>query len=380
MKLRKLMAGLAGIALALSMAACSQERPTDTPSSTGSDASSAPAATGGELIGIAMPTKALERWNIDGTNLATVLEGMGYTTTLQYADNEIDQQISQIQNMINQGAKVLVIASIDGSSLTTVLQEAADKGIAVIAYDRLLHDTENVDYYVTFDNGLVGTMQGEYIEKALDLKNAAGPFNLEPFAGSPDDSNAGFFFAGAWDVLSPYVASGKLVVPSGKAPASNDDWQSIGIQKWDSATAQSEMQNRLNSFYTGGTKVDVVLSPNDSLALGIAQALESAGYAPGSDWPILTGQDADLANTKNILDGKQSMSVWKDFFALGDQAAKMVDQIVKGQTVDVNDTSTYDNGVKNVPTYQLMPMVVDADNVESALVDSGFYTAAQLGL
>ncbi|MFS0703835.1 multiple monosaccharide ABC transporter substrate-binding protein [Cellulomonas sp. 179-A 9B4 NHS] len=357
-----------------SLAACSQERDSG---SDGGDASAAPEET---LVGISMPTKSLERWNRDGAHLDELLQGASYETTLQYADNKVDQQITQLENMINQGADVLVIAPIDGTTLGPVLEQAASQDITVIAYDRLINDSENVDYYATFDNYEVGKMQGEYIVEQLDLENAAGPFNLEPFAGSPDDNNAKFFFSGAWDVLKPFVDEGKLVVPSGKAPASNDDWQSIGIQGWGSDSAQAEMENRLNSFYGGGQQVDVILSPNDSLALGIAQALAGNGYAPGPDYPVLTGQDADLANVQNMLAGKQSMTVWKDTRTLGDQVAKMVGQIIEGDEVQVNDEETYDNGVKVVPTYLLPPVVVTPDTVESSLVDSEFYTADDLGL
>ncbi|MBO3088580.1 multiple monosaccharide ABC transporter substrate-binding protein [Cellulomonas dongxiuzhuiae] len=356
-----------------SMAACSTEREAE-PESTGGAA-----AAEDTVVGIAMPTKSLERWNRDGAHLEGLLQDAGYETSLQYADNKVDQQITQLENMINQGADVLVIAPIDDTALAPTLQQAADADITVIAYDRLLLGTPNVDYYATFDNYGVGTMQGEFIVEALDLENAAGPFNLEPFAGSPDDNNAKFFFAGAWDVLSPYVESGKLVVPSGKQPATNDDWQSIGIQGWSSDTAQSEMENRLNSFYAGGAKVDVVLSPNDSLALGIAQALEGNGYAPGDGYPVLTGQDADQANVLNMIAGKQSMSVWKDTRALGDQVATMIEQIVAGEDVEVNDEETYDNGEKTVPTYLLQPQVITPDTVE-VLVDSEFYSADDLGL
>jgi len=374
MKLRKLAAAAIGAALAIGLTACGSQTRDDTNASNGAGSSE------GGLIGIAMPTKSLERWNNDGANLEAKLAELGYTTTLQYADNKVDQQISQIQNMINQKPKVLVIASIDGTALGPVLQTAADAGIKIIAYDRLINGTPNVDYYATFDNYKVGQLQGQYIETQLGLKDGKGPFNLEPFAGSPDDNNAKFFFAGAWDVLKPYVDKGQLVVPSGKAPANDDAWQSIGIQAWASATAQSEMQNRLNSFYTGDTKVDVVLSPNDSLALGIEQALESAGYKPGTDWPIVTGQDADLANVKNMLADKQAMTVWKDTRTLGNQVATMVDQIVKGTTVDVNNTKDYNNEVKFVPSYLLDPEVVVKDTVESILVGKGYYTKDQLGL
>ncbi|MDR0959503.1 MAG: sugar-binding protein [Propionibacteriaceae bacterium] len=370
----------AGAALALSMTACSSSR--DTTTEPGDDSSASTATSGGDLIGISMPTQSLERWNKDGAHLDDLLKQDGYETIVQFADNKPDQQISQIQNMINSGASVLVIAAIDGTTLSTVLEQAASQDITIIAYDRLINDTENVDYYATFDNYEVGQLQGNYIVDQLNLDDPAttGPFNLEPFAGSPDDNNARFFFSGAWDVLKPYVDSGKFVCPSNKCPASNDDWTQIGIQGWTTATAQSEMQNRLNSFYTGGAKVDVVLSPNDSLALGIEQALDGAGYTPGVDWPIVTGQDADEANVKNMLIDKQSMTVWKDTRTLGDQVAKMVDEIMTGAEVSVNDTETYDNGVKVVPTYLLPPQTVTKDTIESTLVQSGYYTADQLGI
>ena len=219
-----------------------------------------------------------------------------------------------------------------------------------------------------------------YIEEALGLADGAGPFNIEPFAGSPDDNNAKFFFAGAWDVLLPYVESGQLVSPSGKAPANNDGWQAIGIQGWGSEDAQDEMTNRLNSFYADGTKLDVVLSPNDSLALGIAQALEGAGYTPGDDYPVLTGQDGDQANVNNIIAGKQSMTVWKDTRTLAAQVAAMVEQIVSGADVEVNDEATYDNGVKVVPTFLIPPVVVTVDNIEEELIGSGFYSEGDLDL
>lgn len=360
-----------------SLGACSSARE---PEPAGSDGGAA--AEGDTTIGIAMPTRSLERWNKDGSNLEGLLQEAGYETSLQYADNEVDQQITQIQNMINGGADVLVVAAIDGTALAPVLADAKSKDITVIAYDRLINGTPDVDYYATFDNYQVGQEQGKFIEEQLGLADGAGPFNLEPFAGSPDDNNAKFFFSGAWDVLLPYVESGQLVVPSGKSPASNEEWQSIGILGWGSDDAQAEMENRLNSFYSGGTEVDVVLSPNDSLALGIAQALESAGYTPGEggNWPILTGQDADEANVKNMIAGKQSMTVWKDTRTLAEQVATMVDQIVKGETVEVNDEETYDNGEKVVPTYLLPPQPVTPDTIEQNLVESGYFTAEQLGL
>jgi len=374
---RKLLAIAGSASLILGMAACSSER--ETPAATKPAAGSDAPKADGTLIGVAMPTRSLERWNNDGAHVESLLKEAGYDVSLQYADNKVEQQIQQLETMINQGAKVLVVASIDGTALSNVLEDAASKGIKVIAYDRLINGTDAVDYYATFDNYQVGQLQGKFIEEQLELATTTEKFNLEPFAGSPDDNNAKFFFSGAWDVLLPYVEDGKLVVPSGKDPKSNDEWTKIGIQGWESAKAQAEMDNRLNSFY-GDKKVDVVLSPNDSLALGIEMSLESNGYKPGAEWPLVTGQDADKANVINMLADKQAMTVWKDTRTLGTQVAKMVDQIVKGETVEVNDTDTYDNGKKVVPSFLLPPQVVTKDTVQKDLVDSGFYKASDIGL
>jgi putative multiple sugar transport system substrate-binding protein len=372
MGIRKSLAIAAGMSIALAgLAACGAEReesPTDT-------TETATAAEAGGLIGITMPTVSLERWNNDGAQLKEELEALGYETSLEYADNKNELQIQQIENQINDGAKVLVIASIDGSALGPTVAKAKEAGAVVIGYDRLLLETSDIDYYATFDNYKVGQLQGEYIKEQLKLDTEAGPFNLEPFAGSPDDNNAGLFFEGAWDVLKPYVDEGKLVIQSESGKKAMSNWQDIGILEWKSATAQSEMENRLNAFYQD-KKVDVVLSPNDSLALGIAQALEGAGYVVGTDWPVLTGQDGDVANVQNILDGKQSMTVWKDTRELAAQVAVMVDQVVTGGDVDVN--TAYDNGTTQVPAYHLEPKVVTADTVESDLVGSGFITADKL--
>lgn len=373
MSATKKLLGLAVVGgLALGLTAC--DAPAD-PAATGE----AGAAVEVESVGISMPTRELERWINDGAQLQSKLDEAGFTTDLQYAENDPDTQISQIQNQIASGVDVIVVAAIDGSVLAPVLQDAADEGITIIAYDRLINDTENVDYYATFDNYAVGKLQGEYIVDTLDLENQPGPFYLEPFAGSPDDNNAKFFFSGAWDVLKPYIDEGKLVVASGKAPASNDDWASVGIQGWESAGAQNEMENRLASNYSD-KKVDVVLSPNDSLAQGIAEALVSSGYTPGAEWPILTGQDADKASVVNILADKQSMTVWKDTRLLGDQVFAMIESLKAGTDVEVNDTESYDNGVKVVPSYLLDPEVVTKDTVQTKLIDSGFLKASDVGL
>ena len=331
-------------------------------------------------VGISMPTRSLERWINDGEGLQKQLKDAGYSADLQYADDKSDTQISQIQNQIASGVDILVIAAIDGELLAPVLEEAAAQDIKVIAYDRLINGSENVDYYATFDNYKVGQLQGEYIVEKLDLENAEGPFNLEPFAGSPDDNNAKFFFAGAWDVLLPYVESGKLVVPSGKSPKSVDDWKSIGILGWKSESAQAELDNRIASFYSDDEKIDVVLSPNDSLAQGITASLSSAGYKAGEDWPILTGQDGDKASVYNILNDQQSMTVWKDTRELGKTVFGMIEAVLAGDEPEINDTKTYDNGKKVVPSYLLAPEVVVKEDVQTKLIDSGFLKPADVGL
>ncbi|MCL2803547.1 MAG: sugar-binding protein [Micrococcales bacterium] len=367
MSLKKITAVTAGLTLAMAaLVACGN-----------SDDTGGGGGGGEALIGITMPDRALERWNRDGSKLQEELEAMGYKTDLQYAENSPETQVSQLENQINAGAKVLVVASIDSEALGPILATAADKGITIIAYDRLLMKTPNVDYYATFDNAGVGQLQGEFLRDALDLDNRTDPVNFESFAGSDDDNNAGLFFGGAWDVLQPYFDEGKLVCQSGKCPATKDKWMDVSIHGWVSADAQTEMQTRLNSFYTD-KKVEAILSPNDSLAFGIAAALDGAGYQPGVDWPLLTGQDGDEANVKNIIAGKQSMTVFKDTRLLATAVAKMVDQIVKGDSVETN--TTYNNDVQEVPTMQLDPQVVTEDTVQAIMVDSGFFTPEQLGL
>ena len=323
-------------------------------------------------IGISMPTKSSARWIADGDNMVKVLKERGYKTDLQYAEDDIPNQLAQIENMITKGAKVLVIASIDGTTLSRVLQSAADKGVKVIAYDRLIKGSKNVDYYATFDNFQVGVLQATSLVDKLGLKQGKGPFNIELFGGSPDDNNAFFFYDGAMSVLQPYLDSGKLVCHSGQTKM-----EQIGILAWKSEDAQARMDNLISRSYTD-KKLDAVLSPNDSLAYGISASLENNGYIPGKDWPIITGQDCDRANVKNMIAGKQSMSVFKDTRALATKVAEMVDDIIQGKQPEVNDTKTYDNGMKVVPSYLLEPVFADVNNYKELLLDSGYYKEEDL--
>jgi putative multiple sugar transport system substrate-binding protein len=346
--------------------------------SAGCGRSTTPEATpsGGQhtgTVGIAMPTKSSERWVADGNNMSEQFKKLGYDTDLQYGDDVVQNQVSQIENMITKGVKVLVIAPIDASSLTDILQRAADAKIPVVSYDRLIRGTANVNYYATFDNFKVGVLQANYIVDKLGLAQGKGPFNIEVFAGSPDDNNATFFFNGAMSVLKPYLDSGKLVVKSGQT-----SFDQVATLRWDGGLAQSRMDNLLSKAYTSG-RVDAVLSPYDGMSVGIISALKSSGYGtPANPLPIVTGQDAELASVKSIIAGEQTQTVFKDTRELAKAAVQMADSLLTGGTPEVNDTKTYDNGVKVVPAFLLDPVSVDKTNYQKVLIDSGYYTQAQL--
>jgi putative multiple sugar transport system substrate-binding protein len=324
-------------------------------------------------IGIAMPTKSSQRWIADGDNMVKAFKALGYNTDLQYADDEIPVQLSQVENMVTKGVKALVIASIDGSTLSSTLQKAAEKGVKVVAYDRLIRGSKNVDYYATFDNFQVGVLQANSIVDKLGLKQGKGPFNLEVFAGSPDDNNSGFFYDGAMSVLKPYLDSGKLVVRSKQLGA-----MKVGILRWDGSVAQARMDNLLSAYY-GKEKLHAVLAPADILSIGIISSLKGVGYGtPSQPMPVITGQDADLPSVKAILRGDQTSTVFKDTRQLAKVTADLVDAALSGRTPQVNDTKTYNNGVKVVPSYLLKPVAVDASNVKAVLIDSGYYKESQL--
>ena len=322
------------------------------------------------LVGVAMPTKDLQRWIQDGANMKEQLEKAGYEVDLQYASNDVQTQVSQVENMISNGCELLVIASIDGSSLGEPLGQAKEAGIPVISYDRLLMNSDAVSYYATFDNYKVGQKQGEYIVEALGLETNDGPFNIELFSGDPADNNCNFFFGGAMDVLQPYIDSGKLVVKSGQTA-----FEQVATANWDSEKSQNRMDTIIAGNYSDGTTRHAVMCSNDSTALGVENALASS-YT--GEYPIITGQDCDIANTKNMIAGKQAMSVFKDTRTLASQVVKMVDAVMKGGEAEVNDTKSYDNGTGIIPTYLCEPVVVTVDNYKEMLLDSGYYTEDQL--
>jgi putative multiple sugar transport system substrate-binding protein len=335
----------------------------------------------GALIGVTMPTRSSERWISDGKYVQEQLEALGYKVDLQYAEDKIPTQTQQLDNQITKGAKLLIIASIDGTAITTQLESAKANNIPVIAYDRLIRKSPNVDYYATFDNDKVGVQQATSLLTGLKVLNAdgskgsaKGPFNIELFAGSPDDNNATFFFNGAMSVLKPYLDDGTLVVKSKQT-----DFKKVAILRWQAKTAQDRMENLLTSTYRDGAKVDGVLSPYDGLSIGILSALKSNGYGTAAQkYPIVTGQDAEQASVKSIIANEQYSTIYKDTRQLAATTVKMADAVLKGEKPETNNTTDYDNGVKVVPSMLLQSVIVDKTNYKKELVDSGYYTEAQL--
>ncbi|MFG6443839.1 multiple monosaccharide ABC transporter substrate-binding protein [Microbacterium sp. P07] len=337
---------------------------------------------GGGLIGVAMPTRSSERWIQDGDAVKAALEEQGYTVDLQYAEDDIPTQVSQIENMITKGAEALIVASIDGTTLTEVLDTAADSDIPVIAYDRLLRDTDSVSYYASFDNFLVGQQQAWSVLNGLGLTELdgtpiegapAGPFNIELFAGSLDDNNAFFFFNGAMDVLQPLIDDGTLVVKSGQT-----EIEQVATLRWEGEAAQSRMEDIVTANYSDGSTVNAILSPYDGISRGIISALTDAGYSVGEEWPIISGQDAEIDSVKAINSGEQYATIFKDTRELADVAVDMAVALLNDEEPETNNTTDYDNGVKVVPSFLLDPVIVVKDNINEVLVDSGYWTEEEV--
>ena len=327
------------------------------------------------LVGVAMPTQSSERWINDAANMKANLEKLGYAVDIQFAEDDVQTQVSQIENFIAKGVKCLVVASVDSQALVNVLDQAKNNGIPVIAYDRLLMDTDSVSYYATFDNKGVGTKIAEYIVKAKKLETAKQEnrsYTIEFFMGSPDDNNALFLYNGIMEVLQPYLDNGVLVCKTGRT-----SFQDTCILRWSQETAQQWAENYLSGYYNN-QKLDIACSAFDGFSYGIRSALEASGYKVGEDWPLISGQDADLMAIKNIISGHQTMTIFKDTRILAEKCAGMVDAVLKGGEPEINDTTQYNNNVKVVPTYLCEPIAVDKDNYQSIIVDSGYYTKEQL--
>ncbi|CAN2227447.1 XylF ABC-type xylose transport system, periplasmic component [Candidatus Nanopelagicaceae bacterium] len=335
------------------------------------------------LIGVAMPTQSSTRWISDGKSIKAALEKDGYSVDLQYAEDDIPTQVSQLEAMLTKGAKALIIASIDGEQLTDVLAKAKSKNVPVIAYDRLIRKSANVDYYATFDNFKVGVQQATSLLVGLgvfkseastkaDGPKAKGPFNVELFAGSPDDNNATFFFNGAMSVLNPLIKSKVIVVKSGQTA-----FTKVATLRWDGAVAQKRMEDILVSSYAKA-KVNGVLSPYDGLSRGIIAALTDGGYTTKT-MPIITGQDAEVLSVKAMIKGDQYSTIFKDTRELAKVAVSMAEALLAGKKPTVNDTKTYNNGVKVVPSFLLTPYIVTTKNYKKVLIDSGYIKASDLG-
>jgi putative multiple sugar transport system substrate-binding protein len=363
--MRKILAVTAIAAMALTMSSCG--RSTDTAAKT--DIASGTKGT----IGVAMPTKTSQRWIKDGDAMKSQLEAAGYKVNLVYANDDIPTQVTQVNDMVTKKNQVLVVASIDGTALAGALKQAKEAGIPVIAYDRLLRSTNAVDYYTTFDNLKVGELQAQSLVDGLKASGAAAPWNVELFAGSPDDNNATFFFNGAMKVLQPLIDSKQIVIRSGET-----DFKTVATLRWDAAVAKRRMENVLTKSYSS-SDVQGVLAPYDGLSRGIIAALKGSGYGRGGKLlPVITGQDAEIESVKSILAGEQYSSVFKDTSKLAETTVKMIKQIAQKQAVETNDTKSYDNGVKIVPTMLLQPASIDKANIEQVLLDAKYYTKAEM--
>ncbi|MER5456174.1 multiple monosaccharide ABC transporter substrate-binding protein [Micromonospora sp. NPDC002389] len=369
---RRILAALGSAALALSMAACSGDG-----AGSGNTSDEKPSDL---TIGVSMPTQTSERWIADGNSVKEKLEAKGYKVDLQYAGDDIPTQSQQVDQMITRGADVLIIAAIDGTALSGQLQAAADAKIPVISYDRLIRDSPNVDFYVSFDNYKVGVAQASALLVGLGLQTKdggkgeeTGPFNIELFAGSLDDNNAHFFFDGAMDTLKPFIDAGTLKVKSGQTKI-----EQVAILRWQQEAAQKRMEDLLTSSYNDNSKVDGVLSPYDGISRGIITALQNAGYRGANEIPVVTGQDAEIASVKLINDGIQSSTIFKDTRLLAEQAVVAGEAFLQEKTPEANDSETYNNGVKVVPSYLLPVETVFKDDIQKVLIDSGYFTAEEV--
>ena len=333
-------------------------------------APAAEASGSGKKVAVAMPTQSSERWMHDGANMKAQLEELGYTVDLQYAEDDVQAQVSQIENMIAAGANCLVIAAIDSDALVNVEQQAKDAGIPVIAYDRLLMNTDAVSYYATFDNKGVGTKIGEYIVQHCGATKD-NPKTIELFMGSPDDNNAHMLYAGLMEQIQPLLDDGSLVCKSGQI-----DFDSNNTLRWDQQTAMKRCEDILTRYYAD-TKLDICACAYDGLSYGCMSALEGAGYTD-ADWPMITGQDAELMATKHIISGKQTMSIYKDTRLLASKCVTMVQAVLEGSEPEINDTEQYNNGKIVVPSYLCEPVPVDKDNYKEVIIGGGYYTEEQL--
>lgn len=366
--MKKFLALLLALVMTLSLVACGGDTPANN-ENTDND--------GAQTVGISMPTKSLERWNRDGSYLKEQFEKAGYNVLLTYSDNDNNQQNNDIANMLAENIDLLIVAAIDGEALAQTLADAKDQNVPVIAYDRMITNSDAVNYYVSFDNYTVGVLQAQYVIDKLDLANAGDKtYNIEFTAGDPADNNAGFFFNGAYDTLKTYIDAGTLKIPSGKTT-----FEQVATPAWSTDTAMENFQNTLASYYSDGTVLDIALCSNDSTAMGVAKAITS-DYA-GSNTPLVTGQDGDIANLQNIVDGVQTMTVYKNVADEAGVTLVLAQALLAGETIDASlcdkfaveaacNTTDYSNGTTAATSFLLIPYSIDAENLQ-LLVDTGNY-------
>ncbi|MFE6283330.1 substrate-binding domain-containing protein [Streptomyces sp. NPDC057877] len=335
--------------------ACSNERE----GSTSADSSSDKGFAQDSLIGVALPSKTSENWVLAGNLFTEGLKEAGFKGDVQYAgaSTTVADQQAQISAMVTKGAKVIVVGATDASQLATQVAQAKEAGATVIAYDRLITNTKDVDYYIAFDNFKVGQLQGQALIDGMKAKDKKGPWTIELFSGSPDDNNSKVFFDGAMDVLQPLIDKGDIVVGSGQT-----DIKQTATQAWKAENAQQRMDALLNSTYSGKKQLDGVLSPNDTLARAIITSVKGAG----KDVPVVTGQDSEVESVKSIMAGEQYSTINKDTRKLVTGTIDMVKALQKGDEPEINDTKSYDNGVKVVPSYLLEPIIVTKENAAEA--------------
>ena len=376
--MKKFLSIMLALAMVLALVACgaqtapaTEAAPAATEAAPAETAAPAEQVGAGKVVGIAMPTQSSERWINDGANMKKQLEAKGYEVILQYAEDDVQMQVSQIENMVAQQVDCLVIASIDSVALTGVEAQAKEAGIPIIAYDRLLMQTDAVSYYASFDNEGVGRAIAEYVEAKLDLANATETYTIELFMGSPDDNNAVLLYNGIMKVIQKYLDNGTLVCKSAQIAFADNC-----TLRWSQETAQKRCEDILAGFYAD-EDLDICMTAYDGLAYGCRSALEGAGYT-AENWPLITGQDAELMAVKNIIGGYQTMSIAKDTRTLAEKCVTMVDAVLTGSEPEINDTTTYDNGVFVVPSYLCTPVAVDAENYTEVLIDTGYYTAEQV--
>ncbi|AEV83674.1 sugar ABC transporter substrate-binding protein [Actinoplanes sp. SE50] len=343
-----------GTAVVLALSACSNDR-----TKSGGDTGNTKGFAKDGLIGVALPSKTSENWVLAGDLFTNGLKDAGFQSDVQYAgaSTTVADQQAQITAMVNKGAKVIVIGATDAGQLTNQVAAAHQAGAKVVAYDRLITNTPDVDYYIAFDNFKVGQLQGQALLDGMKAKKPKGPYTIELFSGSPDDNNSGVFFNGAMDVLKPEIASGTVIVGSKQT-----DVKQTATQGWKAENAQSRMDALLNSTYTGGKTLDGVLSPNDTLARAIITSIKGAGKPV----PVVTGQDSEVESVKSIMKGEQYSTINKDTRKLVAETITMVKALQAGNEPQVNDTKSYNNGVKVVPSFLLPPVIVTKANAAEA--------------